>query len=240
MNRSRANKSVVRRSGFVPNPSLKLLDQCREVMRFHHLAYRTEQTYVDWIRRYVVHCKKGGVWRHPGECGREDVRGFLTHLASEGRVSAATQRQALNALVYLYREVVKVDLGDLGDFRRAKERKRLPVVLSRGECHRLFEAMEPPARGFAELLYGSGLRLTEGLRLRVKDVDLARCQIIVRSGKGDKDRVTVLPEKLRGMLGDQLAASRAVWRSDRDEGLAGVWMPEALERNYPKAGASPG
>ena len=160
----------------VPNPKLKLLDQCREVMRFRGLAYRTEETYVDWIRRYVRFCRQapvgGGaaVWRHPEECGPVEVKGFLTHLAADLNVAASTQRQALNAVVFLYREVLDRDLGDLGGFRPANRPVRLPVVLSRSECRRLFDKMEPACRLVAKVLYGSGLRLTECLRLRAKDV----------------------------------------------------------------------
>jgi hypothetical protein len=149
------------KDGLTPNPKLKLFDQCREVMRFQHLAYRTEQTYLDWIRRYVVFCRGQGRdlsaepeaasqgkahseisphqnngWRHPKECGREEIRAFLTHLAAERRVAAATQRQALNAIVYLYREVLGMDLGDFSDFKRAERQRRVPVVLSREECQR--------------------------------------------------------------------------------------------------------
>lgn len=176
----------------VPNPKLKLLDQCREVMRFKHWSRRTETSYVGWIERFVRFCRRpDGTWRHPRECGAAEVKSFLTALAVERNVAAATQNQALNALVFLYREVVGRDLEEIGPFERAKRPKRLPVVLSREECRRLFAAMEPPPmRLFAELLYGSGLRLIEGLRLRVKDVDLGRGTITVRSGKGDKDRVT--------------------------------------------------
>jgi site-specific recombinase XerD len=176
----------------VPNPKLKLLDQCREVMRFKHWSRRTETSYVGWIERFVRFCRRpDGTWRHPRECGVAEVKGFLTALAVERNVAAATQNQALNALVFLYREVVGRDLEEIGPFERAKRPRRLPVVLSREECRRLFAAMEPPPmRLFAELLYGSGLRLIEGLRLRVKDVDPGRGTITVRSGKGDKDRVT--------------------------------------------------
>lgn len=221
----------------VPNPKSKLADQCREVLRFKHYSYRTELTYLGWIERFVRFCRQpGGAWRHPRECGEAELTAFLSHLANEGRVGASTQNQALNALVFLYREVLHIDLGDFGDFARAKRPKRLPVVLSRDECARLFAGMEPPHRWFAQLLYGSGLRLTEGLRLRIKDVDFGRGTITVRGGKGDKDRVTVLPASLRGALQGQVEEARRIWEEDRRSGLAGVWLPEALERKYPKAG----
>jgi integrase len=203
----------------VPNPKLKLFDQCREVMRFQHLAFRTEQAYLGWIKRYVVFCReslgsagaspcqpKG--WRHPRDCGRQEIRVFLTHLAAERRVAAATQKQALNAVVYLYREVLGMDLGDFSDFRRAEPKQRVPVVLSREECGRLLDRMEPPLQWAAQLMYGSGLRLMECLRLRVKDLEFSRGEILVRDGKGQKDRVTMLPRNLIDPLRTHLAKVR--------------------------------
>ena len=221
-------------------------------MRFKHYSYRTEQAYGEWIVRYVKFCREApadprrsqsaatseGSWRHPRQCGPAEIKAFLTHLAAERGVSASTQNQALNALVFLYREVLGIELGDFGDFERARRPERLPVVLSRQECSRLFAALDPPMKWIAQLLYGAGLRLMEGLRLRVKDVDLARGQIVVRSGKGDKDRVTMLPASLREALREQLTRCREVWKADREAGLAGVWLPEGLARKYPKAGES--
>jgi integron integrase len=221
----------------VPNPKLKLADQCREVMRFRHWSLRTEDSYVQWVDRFVRFCRSAdGTWRHPQECGATEVRAFLTSLAVENRVASSTQNQALNALVFLYRDVLGRELGDIGEFARAKRPKRLPVVLSREECGRLFAAMEAPMRVFAQLLYGSGLRLVEGLRLRVKDLDLGRGQITVRSGKGDKDRTTVLPESLREPLTEQLRQARLVWEADRARSSPGVWLPGGLERKWRKAG----
>lgn len=226
---------------FVPNPKLKLLDQCREALRFWHYSYRTEQTYLEWIERYVRFCRGPGApdgagWRHPRDCGEREIQGFLSHLALEGRVSASTQNQALNAIVFLYREVLSKGLGDFAGFVRAKRPRRLPVVLTREECLRLFSAMPVPAKWIAQVLYGSGLRLAEGLRLRVKDVDFGRGLITVRSGKGDKDRVTLLPASLHPALKEQLKACRALWESDRAANLPGVWLPDALERKYPNMG----
>lgn len=226
---------------FVPNPKLKLLDQCREALRFWHYAYRTEQTYLGWIERYIRFCRGpagpgGSEWRHPRDCGETEIKEFLSHLATEGEVAASTQNQALNAVVFLYREVLSIDLGDFADFVRAKRSRRLPAVLTREECTQLFDAMRIPSRWIAQLLYGSGLRLMEGLRLRVKDVDFGRGVITVRSGKGDKDRQTILPERLSDVLREQLKTCRILWERDRAEGLAGVWMPHALDRKYPKAG----
>jgi integron integrase len=234
-----------RRDAFIPNPTLKLLDQCREVLRFWHYSYRTEQTYVDWIQRYLRFCReqpaagehaKAGAWRHPRDCGQAEIRAFLSHLATGRRVAASTQNQALNALVFLYREVLGMDLGEFGDFTRASRPARLPAVLSRQECARLFERMEPPCLWVAQALYGSGMRVMECLRLRVKDVDLARGQITVRSGKGDKDRVTVLPQTLLPSLREQLQECRRIWEADRRAGMPGVWLPDALARKYPTAG----
>jgi integron integrase len=221
---------------FVPNPKLKLLDQCREALRFWHYSYRTEQTYLGWIERYLRFCRTSSGWRHPRDCREEDIKAFLSHLASDRNVAASTQNQALNAVVFLYCEVLSIDLGDFADFVRAKRPTRLPAVLTREECQRLFAAMEPPFKWIAQLLYGSGLRLMECLRLRVKDVDFGRGIITVRSGKGDKDRVTILPKSLEPDLKEQLKQCRVLWQSDRAAKLAGVWMPDALDRKYPKAG----
>ena len=235
-----------RRFVLVPNPKLKLADQCREVLRFKHYSLRTERSYLDWIERYVRFCRdhsplgegveKEKKWRHPRDCGEAEVGAFLSYLATERQVGASTQNQALNALVFLYREVIGRDLGDFADFARAKRPARLPAVLTREECQRLFAQLEPPQLWVAQLLYGSGLRLMECLRLRVKDVDLARGVITVRSGKGDKDRLTMIPEALRSALEEQLRRGRKVWEMDRAAGLPGVWLPEALERKYAKAG----
>jgi integron integrase len=166
----------------------------------------------------------------------EEVRSFLSHLATAQRVGASAQKQALNALVFLLREVEGKELGDFSDFTRARRRLRMPVVLSREECTRLFEAMEGVPKLMAELAYGSGLRLMELLRLRVKDVDLDRRQVVVRGGKGDKDRVTVLPEQLLEKLAAHRERLRRLHVQDREQALPGVWLPEGLERKWPKAG----
>lgn len=153
----------------IPNPKLKLLDQVREVCRLKHFSLRTEQTYAAWARRFLVHAKhRAGHWRHPKDMGGAEVTAFLSHLAGEAKVSASTQNQALNALVFLYREVLGLELGDLAEALRAIRPKRLPVVLTREEVGRLFTAMEGTHRLMAQLLYGTGLRLMELLRLRVK------------------------------------------------------------------------
>jgi integrase len=171
---------------FLPNPKLRFLDQCREVLRFKQMAPRTEESYVDWIRRFIVWSGK----RHPREMGAAEVRGFLTHLAVERNVAAATQNQALNALVFLYREVVGGELEWLEGFEPAKRGQRLPEVLSRQEVHVVLEHLRGTHAIIARLLYGTGMRLLEGLRLRVKDVDFRRGQLVVRAGSRKRLRLT--------------------------------------------------
>jgi integrase len=185
---------------FIPNPKLKFMEQCREVMRFRRLALRSEQTYLDWIKRFIFFHDK----RHPKDMGEIEVQVFLSHLAADLKVAASTQNQALNSLVFLYRHVLGRPLGLLDGVERAKRLPRVPVVLSQAEVSRLMEALPDKYRLFFKFLYGTGLRLMEALRLRVKDVDFERNQIIVRGGKGDKDRVTMLPESLKSGLEAQL------------------------------------
>lgn len=170
------------------------------------------------------------------DAGAAEVRGFLSNLAVRERVGVATQKQALNALVFYFRAVEGRDLGDFSDFVRARRRVRVPVVLNRAECERLFEALEGTPRLMAELMFGSGLRVTELLRLRVKDVDLERGQLTVRGGKGDEDRVTMLPVRLQEKLRAHRERLRRLHGEDRAKGLPGVWLPEALERKWPHAG----
>jgi integron integrase len=205
-------------------------------LRTGHYQWRTEQTYRGWASRFARWLQRSG---HTVEAATAaDVRDFLTELATRERVSASTQKQALNALVFLLREALGREPGEFGDFARARKTLRVPVVLSRVECQSLFGAMSGTPRLMAELMYGSGLRLTELLRLRIKDVDLERAQITVRAGKGDKDRVTVLPERLLGLLRAQRESLRGLYEKDREAGLPGVWLPEGLARKYPKAGAA--
>ena len=201
-------------------------------IRSLHYSWRTEQTYRGWAWRFARFLES-----RPVEVATAgEVRQFLSHLASAERVSVSTQRQALNALVFLLREALELDPGDFGDFERAQRRRRLPAVLTKAECQRLFAALEGTARLMAELKYGSGLRLTELLRLRVKDVDLDRRQVIVRLGKGGKDRVTMVPEALVERLRAHRDRLRELHAKDRAAGREGVWIPEALERKYPNAG----
>jgi len=170
-----------------------LLDQVREVLRLKHYSLRTEETYVGWIKRFIFFHQK----RHPREMGAPEVQAFLSHLAVQGQVAASTQNQALNALVFLYHQVLDQDLGDFAAFVRAKRPARLPVVLSRDEVHRLLGALTGTYQLMGRLLYGTGMRLMECMRLRVKDVDFERNQVMVRDGKGMKDRRTMLPLSLK-------------------------------------------
>lgn len=210
----------------------RLLDRVRLRIRRLGLALRTEEAYVGWVRRFVLACGK----RHPETMGAREVEWFLSRLASEGRVLASTQNQALAALLFLYREVLGVDLPWMHDIRRAKRPERLPVVLTREEVAQVLGHLEGVSWLMASLLYGAGLRLMECLRLRVQDVDLARREITVRHGKGGKDRRTMLPAACVGALQRQLDVAREVHRRDLDEGFGEVWLPDALARKYPKAG----
>jgi integron integrase len=209
----------------------RLLDQVRDRIRLKHYSYRTEQQYVGWIKRFILFHGK----RHPANLGGPEVEAFLSHLATEREVAAATQNQALAAILFLYRHVLDIELPWLDGVVRAKRPQRLPVVLSREEVRSVLSHMTGIPWLVASLLYGSGLRLMEVLRLRIKDVDLDHPQITVRDGKGGKDRITVLPA---GLL-DPLAVHVAKVRSQHDEavrqGYAGVELPFALARKYPRA-----
>ena len=216
----------------IPNPKLKLLDQCREVMRFKRFSHRTEEAYVHWIRRFILWSGK----RHPKEMGGPEVRAFLAHLATSQRVAASTQNQALNALVFLYAQVLGRPVGELGAFERAKRPRRIPVVLSREEVRSLLGQLKGTHALIGKFLYGTGLRLLEGLRVRVKDLDFARGQVIVRGGKGDRDRVTMLPESLQEPLQAHLHRVRELHERDVAAGYGEVWLPQALRTKWPRAG----
>ena len=224
----------VGRYGMELNQSSTLLGRVREVIRYKHYSIRTERTYVEWVRRFVAFHGR----RHPREMGAEEVRAFLGYLAAELKVAASTHQQALSALLFLYRDVLGIDLPWLTDLDRPKKPKRTPVVLSRGEVERLLAVMEGTHALMARLLYGTGMRLMECVRLRVKDVDFDRKVIVVRSGKGGKDRVVMLPLSLVPLLTAQLAKSRSLWAADRASGHAGVFMPHALDAKYPRAAQS--
>lgn len=207
------------------------LKQVREVIQTHQFSYSTEKIYVSWIYRFIVFHDK----RHPGFMGAEEISSFLTHLAVDRKVSASTQNQALNALVFLYKKVLKISLENL-DFKYAPSGNRLPVVLSRDETRRVLSKLHGEYHLMASLLYGGGLRLSECLNLRVKDIDFGLKEIIVRGGKGDNDRRTILPGSLIPLLKLQIEKTRV--RLDENllvEGFMGASMPEALERKYPGA-----
>lgn len=218
-------------AGPAARPAPRLLDQVRDAVRVRHYSIRTEQAYVDWIRRFVLFHGK----RHPAQMGPQEVSAFLTHLAVERRVAPSTQAQAKSALLFLYRIVLDVQLPWLDEIVAAKDRRRLPVVLTPAEVRTLLHEMDGAAGLLAALLYGTGMRLLEGLRLRIKDVEFERREIVVRSGKGGKDRITVLPENLILPLRGQIERANAVHLRDRAEGFGEVWLPHALEQKYPHA-----
>lgn len=209
----------------------RLLDQVRAAIRVRGYSRRTETAYVGWIRRFV---RFHGL-RHPRELGEADVSRFLTYLAVERKVSASTQNQALSALLFLYRNVLKQELKWLDDVVRARRPARLPVVLSRTEVNAILVHLEGTPLLMASLLYGAGLRVLECARLRVKDVDLDRREIVVRDGKGRKDRVTLLPESLGSPLQEHIERVRRQHQRDLGRGLGSVELPTAIERKYPRA-----
>lgn len=212
-------------------PPPKLLDQVRDRLRVKHYSLRTEGQYLQWIRRFILFHDK----RHPRDMGATEVEAFLTHLAVHGKVAASTQNQALSALLFLYREVLGVTLPWLQEVVRAKPSQRLPVVLSRQEVAAVLERMSGLHALMARLLYGTGMRLMECLRLRVKDVDFALGEILIRDGKGGKDRVTLLPQALLEPLQAHLLARRRLYEADLAQGRATVYLPDALARKYPNA-----
>ena len=223
-------RCFVRESG--PPAKPRLLESVRAALRLRHYSRRTEEAYVDWIRRFVLACGK----RHPGEMGAAEVTGFLSALATSGRVSASTQNQALAAILFLYREVLGRQLPWLDDIVRAKKPRRLPVVLTREEVAAVLKHLEGVPRLMAMLLYGSGLRLLECARLRVKDEDFASNQILVRAGKGDKDRTTMLPAVAKAGLARHLDRVKEQHHRDLGAGAGRVELPGALARKYPNAG----
>lgn len=209
----------------------QFLDHVREVIHTNHFSYSTEKTYITWIYRFIIFHNK----RHPTEMGGKEIADFLTNLAIERKVSASTQNQALNALIFLYRKVLKLPLDNF-DFAHARIGKRLPVVLSRDETHKVISNLQGEFQLMASILYGSGLRLTECLNLRVKDIDLGLNEIIVRGGKGDNDRRTLLPDLLIPRLKRQIEKARLKLEENfLVERFAGASMPQALERKYPNA-----
>lgn len=213
-----------------PQPP-KLLDQVRDRLRLKHYSIRTETQYVQWIRRFILFHDK----RHPKDMGVAELEAFLTHLAVEGRVAASTQNQALSALLFLYREVLAINLPWLDNVVRAKTPQRLPVVLTRQEVVSVLDGMSGVHGLMARLLYGTGMRLMECVRLRVKDVDFEQAEILIRDGKGAKDRVTMLPQSLVEALRAHLKIRQCLYEEDRAKGMASVYLPDALDRKYPNA-----
>jgi integron integrase len=210
-----------------PKPK-KLLDQVRDALRSQHYSYRTEESYVYWIRRYILFHQK----RHPRELGLAEIEQFLTHLAVNEHVAASTQNQARSAMLYLYREVLRLAIDDPREVVAARAPRRLPTVLSRNEVKAVIDQLAYPYRLMAQLLYGSGLRLMECLRLRVKDLDFVQHQVLVREGKGGSDRITMLPDSLHVPLREHLATIRIAHNGELSRGRGAVSMPTALARKY--------
>lgn len=213
------------------NQSPRLLDVMRERLMLRRSSPRTIEAYTSWVRRYVRFCRG----RHPRDLGEREVTAFLSHLATHGRVAASTQNQALAALLFLYGDVLEAPVGWLDSLVRAKRPVRVPIVMSREEARRVLEAMTGTARLIAMVLYGSGMRLMEACTLRVKDVDLERHELIVRHGKGGRDRLTMLPDSLVAPLGEQLAKVGALHRRDRAAGRGAIVLPDAFVRKSPNA-----
>jgi integron integrase len=221
LNTARANSS----------PAPKLLDQLRDSIRLRHYSIRTEETYVQWVRRFIFFHGK----RHPETMGTSEITAFLTHLAVKDKISASTQNQALNAIAFLYRQVLKREMGELDEIVRAKRPERLPVFFSPTEAKAVLDRLEGVNKIMGSLLYGSGLRLMECLRLRIKDIDFEYKQIVVHDGKGQKDRVTPLPTSLSEFLKVQIKKVKTVHDQDIKEGYGAVFLPNALETKYPNA-----
>ena len=209
----------------------KLLDQVRQAIRTKHYAYRTEETYVEWIRRFILFHKK----RHPKNMGVEEVQTYITYLANERSVAASTQNQALSAIMFLYKYVLQKEIVFPSDIIRASKPERLPTVLSHQEAMSVIASLSGIPQLIAKLLYGSGLRIMECMRLRVKDLDFQNHQIIVRDGKGENDRVTLLPDSLIPGLKEHLEIVRAIHQMDLKEGFGEVYLPYALSRKFTTA-----
>ncbi|HYR74366.1 MAG TPA: integron integrase [Pyrinomonadaceae bacterium] len=209
----------------------RLFAEVRTVARMRHFSIRTEQAYVNWIRRFILFHKK----RHPRNMGEAEIRTFISHLAVESEISASTQTVALSALLFLYRDVLKKELPYVSNIERARKPKRLPLVFTRNETKRILMNLEGAHWLVVSLLYGAGLRLMESLRLRVKDVDFTYGQLTVRDGKGEKDRVTMLPNSVRELLEHHLQKVKLLHKDDLKAGHGEVFLPYALARKYPQA-----
>ena len=213
--------------------SQKLLDRVRSEIRYRRYSIRTEKSYVAWIKRFIYFHGK----RHPLELTEKDIRSFLNHLVSERNVSASTQNQALCSIVFLYRHVLKLNLKWIDDINWSKRPKKLPVVFTKDEVKNVLVMIDGQSWLMSSLLYGAGLRLTECIRLRIQDVDFGYHQLIVRNGKGDKDRVTLLPDQLQDQLKKQVEKVHLIHQKDLENGFGRVFLPDALERKYPNAAA---
>ena len=211
---------------------LKLLDQLRHLIRIKHYSYRTEQAYTQWVRRYILFHDK----RHPKDMGGKEIREYLNYLAITRKVSASTQNQALCSIIFLYKELLKIEIGEIESIVWAKRPKRLPVVFSKNEMKAILNEMSGIYKIMATLLYGAGLRLRECMLLRVKDIDFDYCQIIIHSGKGEKDRVTMLPKSIIEPLKKHIEKVIDIHIKDIHDGYDSVFMPYALEQKYPNAG----
>jgi integron integrase len=227
------SNSLSRYPRIAPAPAQKpkLLDRLCEALRSRHYSRRTEQSYCHWVKRFIFFHNK----RHPAEMGEPEINAYLTHLAVKEKVSASTQNQALSALLFLYRHVLGREIGDLGEVIRARKSRHIPVVMTREEVKAVLANLAGDKWLMASLMYGCGLRLMECLRLRIQDVDFARNEILIRDGKGAKDRITMLPESLKNPLQDHLKKVKGVHERDLADGWGRVQIPTALDRKYPNA-----
>ena len=207
----------------------KLLEQVKDILRAKHYSPRTEETYLDWIKRYILFHQK----RHPKDMGEKEIEAFITHLATQANLAASSQNQALSAIIFLYRHVLKIDVQVSTQIIRAKKAERLPTVLSKAEAVAVLRQMDGVTKLMTQILYGAGLRLMECLRLRIKDLDFANHQIVVRAGKGEKDRFTPLPESLVEPLQAHLKKVHQLHQKDLADGFGEVHLPYALERKSP-------
>jgi integron integrase len=212
-------------------PEQKLLDRVRTELRVRHYSPNTEEAYTNWIKRFILFHNK----RHPKEMGAEEIKSFINNLADKQQVSSSTQNQALQAILFLYKNVLKKEIEFVGKINRAKKIKHLPVVFSRKETSEILNNLSGVPKLFSALLYGTGMRLSEGLRLRVKDIDFEMNQIIIRDGKGEKDRITVLPQKLIPQLKNHIRKVKNLHSIDLKNGLGETTLPYALSRKYPNA-----
>lgn len=213
----------------VTNP--KLLDQIRIHLRVNHYSRKTEEAYISWIKRYILFHNK----RHPNEMGAEEIKKFISFLANEKHVSSSTQNQALNAILYLYKNIIKKEINFVDGLTYTKRIRHLPTVFTREEAQKIIAELDGVVQLFVKMLYGTGMRLSEGLQLRVKDIDFEARQITIRDGKGEKDRITILPEKLIEPLRDHIRKVKNLHLKDLQRGFGFTVLPYALERKYPNA-----